>query len=344
MNEKTLEKLGLKDDPFDIRNPSQKLIGEEEQEKKLIKFISQSEALLLYGQTGSGKTTMITNLSRKINDEKIEELEGCRCIVYGDKDNLKDFSRRLWKHRLFSFGKPLIVMLDEIAYANEDDLMVISAAWDKKKIKSVVYAQISDNIKYDKLWRRIGKDFKVEMRVISELEIYEMLKLRQGNLKLLSDNSLKYVSYNCGNSPSLALQRCSWIVNDLGEPSKEIPLEDVKMFYQKNIKNVQLPKSKETAAEEPKDMIDRLDLFPLEKQIIRQLRISSMTMKQLSEALKTDLNTISSRISNLKKHKKVLVLDKKRPQKYGLVPAFERSLLTDVKENPSSKKEEDESK
>jgi hypothetical protein len=180
------------------------------------------------------------------------------------------------------------------------------------------------------------------MRVISELEIYEMLKLRQGSLKLLSDNSLKYVSYNCGNSPSLALQRCSWMVNELGKPNKEISLEEVKNFYKENIKSTQLTKSKESVAEEPEDLIDKLDLFPLEKQIIRQLKISSMTMKQLSDALKTDLNTISSRISNLKRHKKVLVLDKKRPQKYGLIPAFERSLLTDVKENSESKKKETE--
>ncbi|GEM_PF-2739622 len=335
------EKLGLKEDPFDIRNPSQKLIGEDDQEKKLTKFISQGKAILLHGQTGSGKTTMITNISGKINDDRIEELKGCKCIFYGDKDNLKDFSRRLWKHKLFSFGKPLIVMLDEIAFGNEDDVMMISAAWDSQKIKSVVYVQISETPKFDKLWRRIG-DFKVEMRLISEKEIYEMLKLRQGELKIFDDNALRYVSYNCGNSPSLALQRCSWIADELGKHNQAVSLEEIKQFYQENLKTSPLSKLKEPVNEpDSNDPIDKLSLFPLERDIVRQLHISPMTMRQLSDALKTDLNTISSRISNLKKHKKVLVLDKKRPQKYGLIPAFEMSLLTDVKEYPTKKHEEE---
>lgn len=343
MDEKTLEKLGLKEDPFDIRNPSQKLIGEDDQEKKLTKFISQGKAILLHGQTGSGKTTMITNISNKINDDGIEELKGCKCVFYGDKDNLKDFSRKLWKHRFFSFGKPLIVMLDEIAFGNEDDVMMISAAWDKQKIKSVVYVQISETPKFDKLWRRIG-DFKVEMRLISEKEIYEMLKLRQGDLKIFDDNALRYVSYNCGNSPSLALQRCSWIADELGKHNQAVSLEEVKQFYQENLKTSPLPKLKEPVDEpDSKDPIDNLSLFPLERDIVRQLHISPMTMRQLSDAVKTDLNTISSRISNLKKQKKVYVLDKKRPQKYALNASFERSLLTDVKENPRSKKEDTES-
>ena len=340
MDEKTLEKLGLKEDPFDIRNPSQKLIGEDDQEKKLTKFISQGKAILLHGQTGSGKTTMITNISGKINDDSIEELKGCKCIFYGDKDNLRDFSRKLWKHRLFSFGKPLIVMLDEIAFGNEDDVMMISAAWDKQKIKSVVYVQISETPKFDKLWRRIG-DFKVEMRLISEKEIYEMLKLRQGDLKIFDDNALRYVSYNCGNSPSLALQRCSWIADELGKHNQAVSLEEVKQFYQQNLRTAPMPKLKEPVDEpDSKDPIDKLSLFPLERDIVRQLHISPMTMKQLSDALKNNINTISSRISNLRKQKKVFVLDKKRPQKYSLTSAFERSLLTDVKENTSNKKVE----
>lgn len=340
MKEELLSKFGANVDPFDIRNPTEKLIGEEQQETSLIKFMSQDRAILLHGETGSGKTTMVTGLCRKINSNEIEEIKGCKCLLYGDKSNLRDFSRKFLLHKLFSFGKPLIVMIDEVAFADENDLMAISAAWDNKKIKSIVYVQIGETPRYDKLWRRIG-EFKVRMRLISEMEIYEMLKVRQGDLPLFHTDTLRYISYNCNNSPTTALQRCSWISDEISDGKTPISLAEAKEFYQKNFKAESEKKEKLPApAAEEGDKISRLDNSPLEKEIIRQLRISSMTQKQLSEALKTDNKSIAARISSLKKEKKVVIVDPKRPKKFGLAPEFERKLLTDVKENPSDKKAE----
>jgi len=340
MKEELLAKFGINADPFDIRNPTEKLIGEEQQEKNLIKFMAQDRAMLLHGETGSGKTTMITNLCKRINANEIEELKGCKCLLYGDKSNLKDFSRKLLLHKLFGFGKHLIIMVDEIAFSNEDNLMTISVAWDNKKIKSIVYVQISDTPKYDKLWRRIG-EFKVRMKLISEFEIYEMLKVRQGDLLMFHPDALKYISYNCNNSPSAALQRCSWMVDELSDGKTPIALEHVKQFYQNNFKTESDKKEKLPApVKDENDKISQLNNSPLEKDVIRQLRISSMTQKQLSEALKTDNKSIAARISSLKKEKKVIVVDPKRPKKFGLTPEFERKLLTDVKENTSNKKVE----
>ena len=85
------------------------------------------------------------------------------------------------------------------------------------------------------------------------------------------------------------------------------------------------------------DKISQLNNSPLEKDVIRQLRISSMTQKQLSEALKTDNKSIAARISSLKKEKKVVVVDPKRPKKFGLNQEFERKLLTDVKDSKSQR-------
>ena len=344
MKEELMSQFGIDADPFDIRNPTEKLIGEEQQEKNLIKFMSQDRAIMLHGETGSGKTTMVTNLCRKINSNEIGELKGCRCLLYGDKANLKDFSRKFLFHKMFRFGKPLIIMIDEIAFSNEDDIMTISASWDNKKIKSIVYVQISDTPKYDKLWRRIG-EFRVRMRLISEMEIYEMLKVRQGAIPIFHDDALRYISYNCNNSPTTALQRCSWMADELSDGKTPVSLVHVKEFSQKNFKTESEKKEKIPApVKEDGDKISQLSNSPLEKDIIRQLRISSMTQKQLAEALKTDDKSIAARISTLKKDKKVVIVDPKRPKKFGLPPEFERKLLTDAKEKHESKKEEAEKK
>lgn len=329
MKEELLSTLGIENDPFDIRNPTEKLIGEEKQEENLIKFMSQNRATLLHGETGSGKTTMVTNLCKKINNNEVKELQGCKCLLYGDKANLKDFPRRRFMHRLFGFGKKLIIMMDEIAFTNEDDVMTISAAWDNQQLKSVVYVQISETPKYDKLWRRIG-DFKVKMRLISEMEIYEMLKMRQGDLKIFDDSSLRYISYNCNNNPTFALQRCSWIVDELSNGKNPIKLEQVKDFYKKNFKAEVSEKEKiPDAVKQDNDKISQLPNSPLEKDIIRHLRISSMTLRQLSDALKIDIKSIAARLSSLKRKKHVSIVVAKRPKKYGLNPEFERKLLTD---------------
>ena len=71
MKEELLAKFGISADPFDIRNPTEKLIGEEQQEKNLVKFMAQDRAILLHGETGSGKTTMVTNLCKRVNTNGI---------------------------------------------------------------------------------------------------------------------------------------------------------------------------------------------------------------------------------------------------------------------------------
>ena len=130
------------------------------------------------------------------------------------------------------------------------------------------------------------------------------------------------------------------MADELSDGKKPVTLPQVKEFYQKNFKSEAEKKEKLPAPIiEEGDKISQLSNSPLEKEIIRQLRISSMTQKQLADALKTDDKSIAARISSLKKEKKVVIVDPKRPKKFGLPHEFERKLLTDVTKTENKKKE-----
>lgn len=321
------EKFEYKYNPFDFRNPSERLIGEEEQEKRLIKLIASNQAILLYGETGCGKTTLARNISHKIENGEIEELKNAKCLyIRCDKDELKSFPWKFFVHKLTSFGKPLIVILDESSFADEKDGIRVSALWDDHVIKSFVCVQMNEKAKLDQWEGRIGDDKKIKMRTITASEIFEMLKLRQGDKKIFDDNALRHISLNCHNNPRTSLDRCDMIAEELSSASKSITLDDVKKY------NFEVAKAKTVEAEQAakkEDKIDDLEVSPMERKIIRELRISSRTMKDLASVCDTGLNTISSKLSKLRKEKKVVIVDKSKPKKYGLNKEFERTLLGD---------------
>src|SRR3989338_8313893 len=140
------EKFGWKENPYDVRNLSETLIGEEAQEKQLVKFIDNQAAALVYGPTGIGKTTLLKQLAKKLNSGEIDGLSGIKALYYrGDVDELKKFPADLRRSRLFSFGtKRVVVFVDEAHFAKEEDLIRVSSAWDMKQIVAVIYAQIKE--------------------------------------------------------------------------------------------------------------------------------------------------------------------------------------------------------
>lgn len=321
------EKFGYKYDPFDFRNPSEKLIGEDEQEKRLIKLVASNQAVLLYGETGCGKTTLARNIARKIENGEIKELKNIKCMYLRcDKDEIKSFSWRYFKYKLTSFGRPLVVIMDESSFADEKEGIKVSALWDDHEIKSFVCVQMNEKAKLDQWEGRIGDDKKIQMRTITASEIFEMLKLRQADKKVFDDNALRHISLNCNNNPRTSLDRCNMIAEELADTSKVITLDDVKKY------NFEVAKAKAVAAEpvaKKGDKINDLDASPMEKKIIGELRISSRTMKDLASACNTGLNTISSKLSKLRREKKVVIVSKDKPKKYGLNKEFERGLLSD---------------
>ena len=162
------------------------------------------------------------------------------------------------------------------------------------------------------------------MRVISPLEIYEMLKTRQGQYAIFDDHALRYVAFNSNNNPRTALQRCDLIAAEHAENGKKISLEQTKSFKFPGTKIEEEIKSPVITGK-----VKDLDASPLEKCIIGQLRITRSTMDELAKVCNADKNTITSKISKLRKGKKIIIVDKKRPKKYGLNKEFERTLLGD---------------
>lgn len=319
------EKFKFDENPYDIRNLSSKVIGEEAQERQLIKWISNEKAILLHGPTGVGKTTLVSNLCNRIKDNKVADIEGFRCIKFScDRESIANFPRQFKFKKLFSLGKKFIVVLDEVQFAKPEDLIKVSSLWDNKDITSVVYVQINEKPKLDQLVRRIGIH-KIKMRTINQEEIEELIKQRTGEVKIFDDDAIKHIAGACNLNPSIALQHCDSIAGELAKPGKAIDLKQVKTF---NLDSIKYEKE-EILKSETDEIIDKLDLSPLQKKIVKHLRINSMTIRQLADSIEASLGTISKQLNKLSKENKVKIVDQNKPKKYGLMPEFERSLLTD---------------
>ena len=333
------EKFELKEDPYDIRNLSENVIGEEAQEAQLIKWIGRGRACLLYGPTGVGKTTLARMLVKRLEKREIPELFHWDVLYYScDRDSLQDIPTQVenakqpfawlrWLARKTRKNKKaIVVFLDEIHFGDPRDVIRVSAYWDIHKIHSVVYIQIAENPTLPQLVRRIGPH-KVRMRTINRDEIATLIRQRTGDVQVLDELAILHIASNCGLNPSIALQHCAQVAEDLAHPGKPILLDQVKTFH---FEDTALDREIPAAQDVQGDTIDRLSTVgPAHKKILRQLRISSTTINDLATACGMKPKPVAARLGELRKKDMVEEKDSSRPKRFGLVPEFERELLSD---------------
>lgn len=331
------EKFNLKEDPYDIRTLSKDVIGEDVQKEKLIQWISRGKACLLYGPTGSGKTTLASTLFQKCRLNRVPQLSSYDVYYYScDRDNLDHIqipkkNKKRWYEKLITSEpepqKEIVLILDEEHFAQHKEIIRISALWDIKTIHSVVYVQIHEKPALPQLVRRIGPH-RVGLRTINRDEIVTLLKQRSSNIPIFEDNALQHIASNCSLNPSLALQHCAQVAEDIAGPDHPITLDQVKSYDFEG----QTPQ-REVQMVNPivQDGIEKVkNISPAHKHILRQLRITSSTIEDLSGVCGMSKKAVAARLGELRKKEMVEIKDNSRPKRYGLIAEFERQLLTDA--------------
>lgn len=329
MNKNWYEKFGWKEDPLDWRVTSDFLIGLEQQQKDLQKLISQGKPIILFGHTGTGKTTLAQHL-RLSNEYEGVYLRG---DFLAGKQNLsldKELTKRFIA-RIFS-KKPTVLFLDEALATPTYFLQQIQAAYDTKRIQSIVFIQIAKDLSIypETLRARIqAREGFIETTPLSPEKIYELMDKRlDGNAsKLFEKNALMALIKSGGLVPRTVLDVCSEILDIEG--GKKIDLKAVERFTKKkgerraaSIGFTSNVKSDVTSASS-----DLKDLT-IKEAICFLLDSKPRTLPELVDILKKRDTSITKKLSVLMKEKKIVKI-KDRPSTYDLEQGYRFNRITD---------------
>jgi len=325
------ERIGLKDDPFDHRNLSPRILGHDDEKQQLIEWIKEGRSVLLYGPTGVGKTNIIKELMQEIRENKIEGLgkTGIMNHAFDTAEPLEHIKSYKKAKGLFGLGKRRVVaLMDEIHFAEDKDVIAVSAMWDNKKIHSSVFVQINPKPKMDQLMRRIGI-YKIQLNQISKSTIIDIIKQRTENKKIFEQDALEALIKLGGENPSIVLQLCGEVASFMADPKKSITLKDIKEFRFSDLRGM----SKEALRDVK--LLDTLNdkarkrarCSPYEWEIVKNLRTGHMIAKDLAKDLDKKPAQVTSVLNRMIKKGQVEIKNTERPKHYGLEDKFEREFV-----------------
>lgn len=177
------EQLGFKDNPLDMR-PNPLLIGLERQEEQLINHILKGEICFLNGLTGSGKSSLLMRVQQNLKNHSFLYLDAQELPDEFDlEESLKDMRTVVDKIRLKEWpSKPPVVIIDEFQATDKSVILDARAKWenpDNKRIKSIVIAQISKQLKNvtPAFKERLGSRI-ITLPTLDDDEMREIIKLR----------------------------------------------------------------------------------------------------------------------------------------------------------------------
>ena len=285
------ESYGYDDNPFSI-DPSDFIIGVDEQKEKVAKLIDERNIFALYGITGSGKTTLSKNIMKELSDRY--RFIYINCDSLSGKDVNEGFDNHLKKSKkFFDFisRKPIVAILDEFHSAPENFIRQVKASWEEKEIHSVLGIRIDKDLANcpEPFRDRVGNKF-VEMKLLSKQENIEMIKKRlESGKKVFDDEALNSIIEKSKNIPRRILENCSMIASELDKKDGNvIRLNETLKF--------KLEKS-ETVSKAKKEYLKVSGTT--QKMLIDSLKLSEKTVTELVKEIGKNKGTVAKELSRL---------------------------------------------
>ena len=225
--------LGFNTNPFSIK-PAPfdfKIIGYDL--KEIFEKIAKGEVLFIEGKYGYGKTTTLKSI--------INEFGGSRDVVYystnrPDKDMDVDgllYGKYGALGRIFNvMPKNMILLLDEVESLTQKDQNDLLKFYRQGNIKSFVFfgsnfEKVGFNIELKKLMI----NNVIQLTKLTQEEAVELVRQRVGNIKLLSDNTIKKVYTLSEYNPRQLLENledlCKYAVENNDDEVVEEHLKEV---------------------------------------------------------------------------------------------------------------------
>ena len=210
--------LGFSQNPFDIR-PNALLVGLDSQEEKLKNHILKEEVCFINGLTGSGKSSLLKKIQYSLKNHKFIYLDAHDLPQdFGLEKELKKKRSFFDKIRLKEYpSKKPVLIIDEFQDTDKNIVLQARSNWEyhsKKRIKSIVIAQISKHLKNvtDSFKERIGNRM-ISLPSLDDDELKMMLSLRlsqtkkgEAAFKKLTGSALDILIYASGGNPRRLLE------------------------------------------------------------------------------------------------------------------------------------------
>ena len=204
--------LGFYNNPFSIKPAAfhDEILGHNGIVDEVLDKVRSGNILFLEGDYGSGKTTILKNIINEFGGKKKVVYYSCNRSENGlDVQRLIKGGKRFFE-KIFNLNPTnMVLLLDEVQDLSKEDCESLHSSFDNKSFKSIILvSKDSKDVRFGNgLKRLIGKNI-IRMKKFNSDEAVEFIRKRIGNLKILSDDSIKLLNKKADGNPRILLKDC----------------------------------------------------------------------------------------------------------------------------------------
>ena len=318
------QRHGYSADPLTIK-PDTRLIARDEELKVIAQHLMSGNIALIQADAGLGKTSILKAL--KENFDKHNEYKAHLVSLPSGLEEIKKLNRRegLLDSMLLWMGfrkRKNIVLIDEAQTMMYNQGEFLKNLYDSDHIHSIVLVSndrnslnISTSFK-----RRIGEHISLPKLSVSQLR--KLLDTRLNGSRLLHDETVEYLAKAAEGNPREFLILCKKVcikVNEFMQGEYGISTDEVRGIIGNKATNGFNEKAKVVDEENCIENLTRL-----QKTIIEQLLMHSMSLDELSMATGSSIGTVGKQIS---------ILSLKAKKEYMARKGIREALISKDKDN-----------